>query len=85
MKLINFLKNLITIDMKKLSLSIALVLMTTLNIFAQGDIDMATGLRSSGKIYVVVLVMLVLFLGIAGYLFILDRKITRLEKKQNQK
>lgn len=71
--------------MKKLSLSIALVLMTTLNIFAQGDIDMATGLRSSGKIYVVVLVMLVLFLGIAGYLFILDRKITRLEKKQNQK
>lgn len=85
MKLINFLKNLITIDMKKLSLSIALVFMTTLNIFAQGDIDMATGLRSSGKIYVVVLVMLVLFLGIAGYLFILDRKITRLEKKQNQK
>lgn len=85
MKLINFLKNLITLDMKKLSLSIALVLMTTLNIFAQGDIDMATGLRSSGKIYVVVLVMLVIFLGVASYLFILDRKITRLEKKQNQK
>lgn len=71
--------------MKKLSLSIAFVLMTTLNIFAQDDIDMATGLRSSGKIYVVVLVMLVLFLGVASYLFILDRKITRLEKKQNQK
>ena len=85
MKLINFLKNLITLDMKKLSLSIALVFMTTLNIFAQGDIDMATGLRSSGKIYVVVLVMLVLFLGVASYLFILDRKITKLEKKQNQK
>lgn len=85
MKLINFLKNLITLDMKKLSLSIAFVLMTTLNIFAQDDIDMATGLRSSGKIYVVVLVMLVLFLGVASYLFILDRKITRLEKKQNQK
>ncbi|WP_380918461.1 CcmD family protein [Sphingobacterium anhuiense] len=85
MKLINFLKNLITLDMKKLSLSIALVFMTTLNIFAQSEIDMATGLRSSGKIYVVVLVMLVLFLAIAGYLFILDRKITRLEKKQNQK
>ncbi|MEN5087207.1 MULTISPECIES: CcmD family protein [Sphingobacterium] len=71
--------------MKKLSLSIALVLMSTLNIFAQSDIDMATGLRSSGKIYVVVLVMLVLFLGVASYLFILDRKITKLEKKQDQK
>lgn len=71
--------------MKKLSLSIALILMSTLNIFAQSDIDMATGLRSSGKIYVVVLVMLVLFLGIASYLFILDRKITKLEKKQDQK
>ncbi|AIM35780.1 CcmD family protein [Sphingobacterium sp. SG20118] len=71
--------------MKKLSLSIALVMMTTLNIFAQGDIDMATGLRSSGKIYVVVLVMLVLFFGVAAYLFILDRKITRLEKRQDQK
>ncbi|MEN5235387.1 CcmD family protein [Sphingobacterium faecium] len=71
--------------MKKLSLSIALILMSTLNIFAQSDIDMATGLRSSGKIYVVVLVMLVLFLGVASYLFILDRKITKLEKKQDQK
>ncbi|UIR55309.1 CcmD family protein [Sphingobacterium sp. SRCM116780] len=71
--------------MKKLSLSIAFILMTTLNIFAQSDVDMATGLRSSGKIYVVVLVMLVLFLGVAGYLFILDRKITKLEKKQEQK
>ncbi|CDT16083.1 hypothetical protein FM120_06755 [Sphingobacterium faecium PCAi_F2.5] len=84
MKLISFLK-FITLDMKKLSLSIALVLMSTLNIFAQSDIDMATGLRSSGKIYVVVLVMLVLFLGVASYLFILDRKITKLEKKQDQK
>jgi hypothetical protein len=71
--------------MKKLSLSIALILMSTLNIFAQSDIDMATGLRSSGKIYVVVLVMLVLFFGVASYLFILDRKITKLEKKQDQK
>ena len=71
--------------MKKLSLSIALVMMATLNIFAQGDIDMATGLRSSGKIYVVVLVMLVLFFGVAAYLFILDRKISRLEKRQYQK
>lgn len=71
--------------MKKLSLSIAFVLMTTFNIFAQNEIDMATGLRSSGKIYVVVLVLLVLFLGVAAYLFVLDRKITKLEKRQDQK
>jgi CcmD family protein len=42
---------------------------------------MATGLRSEGKIYVVVLVMLVIFLGLAFFLFLLDRRISKLEKK----
>jgi CcmD family protein len=42
--------------------------------------QMADGLRSNGKIYVVVTVLLVILLGIALYLVRLDRKITRLEK-----
>ena len=41
---------------------------------------MATGLRSSGKIWVVVLVLLIVFFGIAAYLFALDRKVSKLEK-----
>lgn len=44
-------------------------------------VAMADKLRADGKIYVVVVVLLILFLGIATYLFMLDRKISRLEKE----
>lgn len=44
-------------------------------------IEMATGWRKDGKIYVVIAVVAVLFLGIIGYLFMLDRKIARLKNK----
>ncbi|MEO7176704.1 MAG: CcmD family protein [Saprospiraceae bacterium] len=37
--------------------------------------------RSIGKIYVVVAVILVIFLGIVIYLISLDRKISKLEKR----
>ena len=36
-------------------------------------------LRSTGKIYVVVGVLVLIFIGIAGYLIYLDRKISKLE------
>ncbi|MCT1525879.1 CcmD family protein [Sphingobacterium hotanense] len=49
-------------------------------IFAQNKVEMADTLRSEGKIYVVVLVMLVIFAAVAVYLFILDRKVSKLEK-----
>ena len=41
---------------------------------------MADGLRSSGKIYVVVAVLMTVLTGLFIYLITLDRKITRLEK-----
>jgi CcmD family protein len=44
-------------------------------------IEMADTLRSEGKIYVVVSILLVIFAGLIGYLFLLDRKITQIEKK----
>lgn len=43
-------------------------------------VAMADGMRSSGKIYVVVAVLCLILLGIALYLIRLDRKLTRLEK-----
>lgn len=43
-------------------------------------IDMATGLRKDGMIWVVVLVSLVVFAGLISYLVILDRKVSKLEK-----
>lgn len=42
-------------------------------------IEMATGWRKDGKIFVVIAVIAVLFLGVIGYLFMLDRKIARLK------
>lgn len=42
--------------------------------------EMATGLRSSGKIYVVVVVAVTILLGFVFYLIHLDRKIGRVER-----
>ena len=44
------------------------------------SVPMADRLRSEGKIYVVVAVILTIFAGIIFYLVRLDRKISRLEK-----
>lgn len=38
-------------------------------------------MRETGKIYVVYGVLVVIFLGIAGFLFILERRIKKIEKQ----
>jgi CcmD family protein len=45
---------------------------------------MADGLRSSGKIYVVVGVLCIIFIGIVVYLINLDRKLAQLKKEVEQ-
>ena len=57
----------------------------SLSLFAQDGrpVPMADGLRSEGKIYVVVAVILTIFAGIIFYLVRLDRKISRLEKSNS--
>ncbi|MFC6101762.1 CcmD family protein [Olivibacter domesticus] len=72
--------------MKKLILLFLLGLTSFFHSFAQasGDVEMADVLRSSGKIYVVVAVVCVIFLGFIAYLFTIDRKISRLEKKEKR-
>jgi hypothetical protein len=57
---------------------VALLLLIT-NICNAQQVEMATGLRSSGKIYVVVAVLITIFFGIVVYLIALDRKISRIE------
>ena len=42
--------------------------------------EMADVMRSNGKIYVVVAVCLTILIGLFLYVFLLDRKISRLEK-----
>lgn len=51
---------------------------------AQDKPEMADVMRSNGKIYVVVAVCLLILFGLFIYLFILDRKISHLEKNNNQ-
>jgi len=72
--------------MKKVILSLLLVINGLICSFAQSDtgVEMATGLRSSGKIYVVVAVLVVIFLGITLYLVSIDKKVSRLEKQQKK-
>jgi protein-S-isoprenylcysteine O-methyltransferase Ste14 len=67
--------------MKKLISSLlGLILMAlSLSANAQSDVPMADGLRSEGKIYVVVAIILIVLAGLIVYLFLMDRKVKKLE------
>ena len=68
--------------LKKAAFLIAMLLFASTTFAQDNDqVEMATGLYQSGKIYVVVIVMALIFVGIAGYLIMLDRKISKLEKE----
>lgn len=45
------------------------------------EVEMADRMRSEGKIYVVVVILLIILAGLIAYLVIIDRKATRLENK----
>jgi uncharacterized BrkB/YihY/UPF0761 family membrane protein len=48
---------------------------------ANASIEMAEKMRSEGKIYVVVLVVIILFSGLIIYAINTDRKVSKLEKE----
>jgi hypothetical protein len=70
--------------LSKSSLALTLLLSPALCL-AENEVEMADQLRSSGKIYVVVGVLLTILLGIFLYLILIDRKVSELEKKVNKK
>lgn len=66
--------------MKKI-LSLLITTLFSLAAFANPDnVEMADTLRASGKIYVVVAVIAVVFIGLFVYLYTIDRKISKIEK-----
>lgn len=69
----------------KLSFTSLLLPLSTTFAAAQEVAPMADGLRAEGKIYVVVAILLIILLGLLGYVFMIDRKIYRLEKKFDEK
>jgi CcmD family protein len=58
------------------------MLINTVSVFAQDNgVEMADMLRSNGKIYVVVVCIVIILLGLLVYLFSLDRRLKKIEKK----
>lgn len=49
---------------------------------AQDPVEMADTMRSSGKIYVVIAVMLTILLGLLLYVIRIEKKLNRLEKNK---
>ena len=68
---------------------ITLVIFTFLTVLTNAQdggkepVQMADVMRSNGKIYVVVAVVVTILIGLFVYLFSLDRKISKLEREKN--
>ena len=69
--------------MKKIFV-LALLLSGFMAAFAQQSqpVEMADAMRSSGKIYVVIATIVIIFIGLAIYLFSIDRRLKKIEKEK---
>jgi len=69
--------------MKKLINSLPGLVLMALSLSAnaqeKSEVPMADGLRAEGKIYVVVAIILIVLAGLIVYLFMMDRKVKKLE------
>jgi len=63
---------------------LAFLLLSYIAAFAQqgGQVEMADTMPSSGKIYVVIAVIVIIFIGLAIYLFSIDRRLKKIEKEK---
>jgi CcmD family protein len=48
------------------------------------NVEMADKFYSEGKVYIVVVVVSIVVVGMVAYLFLLDRKLSRLEKEMKK-
>ncbi|WP_299289774.1 CcmD family protein [uncultured Mucilaginibacter sp.] len=69
--------------MKKILLSFLMLFLSTFFSFAQQTtgVEMADQMRSSGKIYVVIATIVIVFIGLAIYLFTIDRRLKKIERE----
>lgn len=69
--------------MKKLTF-LLLSLLSYTGVFAQSNlgVTMDDTLQSSGKIYVVVAIIAIIFVGLALYLFSIDRRLKKIENEK---
>lgn len=68
---------------RKSFLSLLVLLFFTISSFGgqSQEVPMADGMRAEGKIYVVVAIVLLILSGLIGYLFFLDKKVSKLENR----
>lgn len=66
---------------KTFKLLLTMTLTTIVSLASAQQAEMADVMRSEGKIYVVVAIILIVLSGLILYLFLLDRKLTRMEKQ----
>ena len=71
--------------MKKLLSFIYLMLVTLSFAKAESNVQMADGLYSSGKIYVVVGCLVIIVVGVFAYLFNLDKRLKKVENNFEKK
>jgi CcmD family protein len=58
------------------------ILFTASGYAQSNEVEMADVMRSNGKIYIVVAVCLTILIGLFFYVFLIDRKISKLEKEE---
>jgi CcmD family protein len=68
-------------NFKKTTFLLAFLLLSVIGFAQDKKAGMADLLRSNGKIYVVVAVVLIILIGLILYVWRLDRKISKLEKE----
>lgn len=57
-------------------------MMAGMQLFAQDNgVEMADSLRSNGKIYVVVICIVIILVGLLAYLFSIDKRLKKIEKE----
>lgn len=66
--------------------TLAIIFLLTVQLArAQEQVEMADAMRANGKIYVIVGIIVIILAGMVAYLFLLDRKISKLEKETGSK
>lgn len=71
--------------MKKFLTTLCLFLVCIAAVAQTAEPEMADLMRSEGKIYVVVAIILIILTGLFLYLFTLDKKIGQIEKQAEKK
>ena len=70
---------------KCIASALGFLLLSSINVFGQDQPAMADNLRAEGKIYVVVIMILIVLAGLIFYLFLMDKKVKKLEKLLSDK